>query len=112
MIVPPYLYQVDSLSISTIEGYDAELSCYLIVGTQNSQIISWSWLFNGQTIPADGRYVVTNYADSTKLTIKSSKTTDKGNFNCYAANTYGSHSRETYLRVKSKKNLKFIVLLI
>lgn len=100
------------MSISTIEGYDAELSCYLIVGTQNSQIISWSWLFKGQTIPADGRFVVSNYADSTKLTIKSTKTTDKGNFNCYATNTYGSHSRETYLRVKSKKKLKFTVLLI
>lgn len=94
---------MDSLTLTSIEGYSADLKCYLIVGTENGQA-SWSWSFNGKNVTDGDKYKIDNTQNtSSTLTIKNLKLEDKGSYTCYVWNNYGSHSRNTDLKVKSKK---------
>ena len=45
----PYLYQVDSLSLTATEGNSLDISCWLLVGSESNpyQNLTWSWSIGG-----------------------------------------------------------------
>ena len=77
-------------------------TCYLLIGTQNSQSITWSWKLNGNTLTADSRISFTSANDNSKITITESTPSDTGNYECVATNAYGSGSRTTTLNSKNR----------
>lgn len=96
---------MDYLTVSSSTGNSIKLTCYLLVGTENSATITWSWKNpSGTTLVAGDKYSFNNQNTSSELTIKNIELNEKGNYYCYATNSYGTHSRYTYLMVKS--NLK------
>lgn len=101
--VSPYFYQVDALSVTYFEEQAAELTCHLIVGSENSQTNTFSWRHeNSNTaITTGGRFTVVSGTRHTLLKIENLKTTDKGYYYCSVTNTFGTATRQTKLRVKS-----------
>ena len=107
----PFIYQVDSLSITAIEGNSVDLSCYLLVGFENNpyENLTWTWSFKSYTnnISNSGNYqIATNPNASSTLTIKSISGADKGDYICTVSDIYGYHSRTISLRVKSERFIK------
>ena len=90
---------MEFLTIPVIEGYNAILDCYLLVGTAN---VTWMWTLNdlNTTIIGDSSAVSNN--SQSILTIKAVTLASRGNVFCTAINDYGTYSRNITLRVKSK----------
>ena len=92
--------------ITTSEGYLSEIACYLLVGTESTsaaaQTITWNWYTSGGPITSGNRYSIESTNTQSKLKINSAVLSDNGIYYCSAANSYGTHSRNTTLRVKSK----------
>ena len=103
LIASTYLYQVDSLSISSIEGYTGTLECYLLVGSEMGQLLNWTWQFENTPINTtqNDKYSIESTNMSSILTIKNLVLTDRGYYYCNVSNSLGSHSRNITLRVKS-----------
>ena len=100
IVVPPYMYQVDSLSITAIEENSVNMACYLIVGQVSG--LNWTWTLNGVALLNSNKYQIdTSQNTSSTLIINKLSITDKGDYICTAINAYGSHYRTTTLRVKS-----------
>ncbi len=45
----PFLYQVDTLSLTATEEKSIDISCWLLVGTESNpyQNLTWEWFFGG-----------------------------------------------------------------
>lgn len=100
--ISPRIYLVDFNTLTTIEGYTAELECYLLVGDTAS--IQWSWYFKNSPISFNSRVysTVSDAKTSAKLVVSNSQLSDYGYYTCMATNSYGNHSRVTDLKIKSK----------
>ena len=101
-LVTPYLYQLDYMSVGVSEDYSAELECFLLVGTENNQTITWTWSFKGVNLPASDKYKFDNNNTQSKVTITGLTMNDRGDYFCKASNSYGYHNRSIALKVKSK----------
>jgi len=99
-LVSPYLYQPDLFTLSSNEDQTGEIDCYLLVGAENNQSVTWRWMFNNQTL-ASPRYTILSSRTESKLKISNVELTDKGDYFCIAENAFGSHKRNVELRVKS-----------
>lgn len=108
--VIPLPYQVDYLMVSAIEGLNAELTCYLFIGTESTAFssISWTWTLNSNLITNGGRYSIQSDNSQSRLTIQSSQTSDSGVYYCQPnavktdSSVISGRSRNTTLGVKSK----------
>jgi hypothetical protein len=107
-IVSPFLYQVDHYSVTAIEGYTAKMSCYLLVGFERNQNISWIWLMEDVELNLDtNKFKIESSNNVSSLTINNVSYLDKSNYYCVSKNAYGHHKRSIYLRVKGKYELCF-----
>lgn len=104
----PYLYKIEELTITILEDYPGQVSCYLLVGTEYDQNITWTWSFKNKTIePSCLTTISSNNTEST-LRFNSTSILNKGYYYCTASNQYGSFTRSVSLRIKSKLNIFFI----
>lgn len=103
--VVPYLYKIDTQIITITEENSVELSCKLLVGTENNQNITWSWLIGGNIIALTSEIVVTSNDTYSKVLFKNASISDGAKYTCEATNQFGSFTREIELRVKSIKML-------
>ena len=106
ILAVPYLYKVDHYNIIAIEGGSLSATCYLLVGTQSSETVTWKWYKDGTQVSpeADSRYSISTsstYTTST-LSISNGYTTDTGTYTCEARNSVGAGSRTIDLIFKSK----------
>lgn len=101
----PYLYLPESPSISVTEGNDANITCYLLVGTENNQHINWTWTFRNDLLADNDKYMVdeSTSAFNSTLTVRSAVQGDRGDYYCISENSFGTYSRMITLRVKSTK---------
>lgn len=101
--VTPYLYLPESPSISVTEGNDANITCYLLVGTENNQHINWTWTFRNDLLADNDKYMVdeSTSAFNSTLTVRSAVQGDRGDYYCISENSFGTYSRMITLRVKS-----------
>lgn len=100
--VEPYLYLPDDLSVSVTEGYSVNISCYLLVGTENGQNINWTWKFNDLNLIQNDKYLIdasSNY--NSTITIQNVELADRGNYYCQAVNTFNQTRQVIILRVRS-----------
>jgi hypothetical protein len=87
--------------LSSNEDQTGEIDCYLLVGAEHNQSVTWRWMFNNQTLTSS-RYTIQSSRTESKLKISDVELTDKGEYFCIAENEFGSHRRSVELRVKSK----------
>ncbi|CAF0815393.1 unnamed protein product [Brachionus calyciflorus] len=100
--ISPFLFKFDFMSNFGISGNPVSLSCYLLIGSENNESIEWQWKFqNGEVIGSDERFKIENKITNSTLTILRSDSKDSGSYECYAFNSYGNHSRNTKLVIKS-----------
>jgi hypothetical protein len=88
-----------------IEGDSIDLTCTLLYGYENGQVIRWFWLHNNQVLDnATLTYEIisNNVTHSSTLRLSNVSLSARGEIECQANNEYGDHSREVLLRVKSK----------
>jgi hypothetical protein len=102
------LYKTDSPSVYSILTYVSSFSCYLLVGTQNNQNITWTWTFNGQTLQNSAKYGIVSQNNQSTININNLENADGGLYNCTASNQYGSSVRNTTLIIKSNNKIKKI----
>lgn len=106
----PYLYQPESPSVSVVEGGTADISCYLLVGTETNNTIVWEWTFHNDLlldtsggVGGGGKYSIDSaHAANSTLTVKNAVESDRGDYYCIGKNEFGSNSRKIALRVKSE----------
>lgn len=103
-VAVPYLYKVDHYNIIAIEGGTLSATCYLLVGTQSSEAITWSWYKDGRQVSttADTRYSITQGNTTSTLAISNGYTTDTGTYTCMATNSVGNGTRQLDLIMKSR----------
>lgn len=93
--------------MTVIEGYKAIIDCYLLVGTQNSQNLTWKWTLGDKFTPITNDSSVVSNNTQSIITINSVALAYSGSVYCTAFNNYGNYSRNITLRVKS--NFKFLL---
>lgn len=99
--VKPYLYKLQDMTVTVLEEYPTTLSCYLLVGNEHDQNITWSWSFKNTALNAT--CLMSIFSNNTQSTLSFSKTdySHKGVYTCKASNLYGSFERSISLRIKS-----------
>ncbi len=96
----PHLYLVDQKQLTTIEGYDTSLECYVLVGDEND--LTWTWKVKGVTLSSSARINITSDGKKSIISFKNTELSDEGEYECTVQNLHGSHSRSSYLNIKSK----------
>jgi hypothetical protein len=94
---------VDSTIITTTEGYASIFGCYLLVGDITN--IGWTWSFGNSALSQESRISWTNATNNSIITVANTASTDDGTYVCNATNSFGSHSRSTRVRIKSKPSV-------
>jgi hypothetical protein len=94
------LYKPEKTSQTVTEGGFVELKCSLLFGNDQEQNVTWEWSRNDTALVQDESYEIKDTSNTTSLTIKKAKDTDKGDYICKASNKYGEHSEKIQLRVK------------
>lgn len=96
-----------------IEENPGELTCYLLVGSESEQNITWTWAIKNTILNADDRLSFKSNNTQSRIKFERLRTTDSSFYSCMAANDFSSFSRTIELRVKSKITnliLKFLRL--
>lgn len=89
------------MTIATLEDYPASLSCYLLVGSENDQNITWTWHFKNVTLKPTCLLTIESNNTQSTLSLNSTTIVNKGYYYCTATNMYGSFTRAISLRIKS-----------
>lgn len=100
--VVPYLFKINTEIITVIEENSVEISCQLLVGTENNQNITWSWTVGGNAVALSSRILITSNQTNSKISFQNTNASDAGKYSCHASNQFGSFIRVIELRVKSK----------
>jgi len=103
--IKPYTYKQEKTSNTVTEGGSIEMTCKLLYGAENNEIVTWKWFRNNSEIKSDSeRFTVTNEAgaNQTKLVIKNVEDSDKGTYECLVSNRFGEYEDKIILRVKDK----------
>ena len=99
--VVPYLFKINTEIITVIEENSVEISCQLLVGTENNQNITWSWTVGGNAVALSSRILITSNQTNSKISFQNTNASDAGKYSCHASNQFGSFIRVIELRVKS-----------
>ncbi len=85
---------------SCVIGQDTQIS-WKFSGIEKPQV---TWLFNGQPLPTNERYQITESEDGTStLAIKNAELTDKGVYTAKATNAVGEAEAKTTLNIAGVK---------
>ena len=103
--VVPFLYELNVKTAIVTEISPVELNCYLLVGTESNQTITWTWSIKNNIINSTSKFSFNNNQTHTGLILNSTITSDSGFYTCTASNEFGNYSRTIKLIVKSIKEL-------
>ena len=85
---------------SCVIGQDTQIA-WRFSGIEKPQV---TWLFNGQPLPTNDRYLTTDAEDGTStLSIRSAELTDKGVYTAKATNAVGEVEAKTTLNIAGVK---------
>ena len=97
----PFLYKLNVKTAIVTEGSPIELDCYLLVGTESNQTITWTWSSGNKIINSTNKFNFNNNQTHTGLILNSTITSDSGLYTCTASNEFGNYSQSIKLIVKS-----------
>jgi hypothetical protein len=90
------------MTVSILEENPSRMSCYLLVGDEYDQNITWTWSYKNMSLKPTCLMSIQSEKRETSLNFNSTVFTDKGVYYCTATNQYGSFTRAISLRIKSK----------
>jgi hypothetical protein len=103
------MHQTNSYTVT--ENESVKISCKALYGLENDQKLKWTWYHLNNKIDTPSKNFAIHNSKSTQestLTINSVPLEARGNIVCEAQNEYGSHSRETLLRVRGNNQILFL----
>ncbi len=100
------------MTVTVLEEYPTSLGCYLLVGNENDQNITWTWSFKNTLLNSTCQMSIVSNNTQTTLSFNKTEFTNKGIYYCTASNQYGSFTRAVSLRVKSRIFILLLLLFI
>lgn len=92
---PPEI-EIERDTVTTAEGYESELICN-VHAVPKAKVL---WLFNGHLVVQSKHLVISKDGNKHTLHIKNTKTTDFGQYTCFANNTEGAFKKNLHLSGK------------
>lgn len=92
---PPEI-EIERETVTTAEGYESELIC-IVHAVPKAKVL---WLYNGHPVVQSKHLVINKDGSKHTLEIKKTKTTDFGQYTCFANNTEGSSKKNIHLSGK------------